>query len=186
MERKTIFFYAFIILLLTRWLYSDALSLIYTIVIFLVPLIVLIRRKDYHLFALNVEDTIPSIVVNVGYALVFAFILFMIGWAGNDFSFVMFYGLELIVFLRVLFISFLQELLFRYFLQGELIKLYGKWIGIIVTSVISAVIIFPPLSMSLTFLFMGLIIGWVFHKTNDVYGATLAHFLIQTVSLIML
>lgn len=186
MDKKRIILYMFIIFLLTRWFYTGTLSLIYTIITFLIPLIVLVKRKDYHLFAFAIEDTIPSLMINIGYALLFSFVLFIIGFAANEFDFVIFFGLDLILILRILFISFLQELLFRYFLQRNLINYHGKLIGILITSFVSSVLVFPPITMSLTFFFMGLIIGWVFNKTNDIYGATIAHFLIQTVSIVML
>ena len=186
MDKKRVLFYLFVGFLLTRWFYSGVFSLIYTLIIFLTPLIVLIKKRDFHLFTFNVTDTIPSIVINVGYSLGFALLLFIIGFAIQEFNFVMFYSLETITLLQVLFISFSQEILFRYFVQAKLIEYTDKWRGIGLTSLISALVNFPPLSMSLTFLFMSLIIGWVFENTKDIYGATIAHFLIQTTALVML
>jgi len=76
-------------------------------------------------------------------------------------------------------------MLFRYFIQGNLVNYFGKIAGIAAASLISAVLFYPDIWMSIIFLLMGLVVGWVFSNTKDIYGATISHFMIYLFAVIM-
>ena len=183
--QKKILFYLFIGFLLTRWLYSGNLLTIYTIITFTIPFIYFFRKKDYHLFAFDVKDTLQSIGINLVFSIGFIVFMLLIGLIFSNFSWISLFGLSINSVLILFAISFFQEMLFRYFLENIFVNEFGKIIGIIITSIISSIVVFPPITMSLVYLIMGLFIGWVFEQTKDIYGATFAHFLIYLFAFIM-
>ncbi|PIU62428.1 hypothetical protein COX58_00675 [archaeon CG_4_10_14_0_2_um_filter_Archaea_38_6] len=185
MDWKKLFFILFLLILPLRWLLNDYFLTAYTVFIFIIPFVQFLKNKDYHLFFFDKEDTLQSVGINVGYALVFIVVLFLVGVFTGNFGWAIIYGLSWDFFMKILLISFFQEMLFRYFIQGNLVNYFGKIAGIAAASLISAVLFYPDIWMSIIFLLMGLVVGWVFSNTKDIYGATISHFMIYLFAVIM-
>ncbi|MBN1923264.1 MAG: CPBP family intramembrane metalloprotease [Nanoarchaeota archaeon] len=181
-----VLFFIFAALMLARYFLSGIFLTIYTVIIFGVPFIYLFFNKHFHLFAFDVKDTLQSIMINLLSSVGFVILMLLVGWATSNFSWVILTRISAFVILRVVIVAFFHEILFRYFIQQNMVNYVGNtYIGIIITSFISAVIVSPPIITGIVYFFMGLFIGWVFEKTKDIYGAVLADSLISLFALVM-
>jgi len=155
--------------------------IVYTAVVFLVPIAYFIVKKDYFLFYFNISDTLPSVGINLSFAVGFVAVLLFIGFLIGNYSWVLLINKTFTDFLLSGISSFLTELLFRYFIQGVMVKLTGSTIkSVIATSILSGIVLIPSVIESISFLIMGLVIGYIFEKTKDIYGATLANWIISS------
>ncbi|MDD5441785.1 MAG: hypothetical protein PHZ27_06250 [Candidatus Omnitrophica bacterium] len=58
-------------------------------------------------------------------------------------------------------------------------KKYGNILGIFLASLFGSIYLLPDFLSASAFFIAGLGIGYVYSKTNDIYGASLAGFLIR-------
>ena len=154
---------------------------IYTLIIFIVPLAYFLYKKDYYIFYFNTSDTLPSIRVNLVFAIGFITLILVGSLFFKNYSWALLSDKNSLDLILGLLVSFFQEMLFRYFLQGTIVKLTNSTIkSIIFTSVLNGAVFLPSILESIVFLIAGLFIGYIFEKTKDIYGATLANFLISS------
>lgn len=169
--------YSFIIFLLLGLLLDGELKSVHSIISLSIPLMYLIKHKGYYMFKFDIKDTLQSVTINAGSALILSLLLIFITSFTGEFKWVLLFGLSTYTILKILLFSFLQELLFRFLIQGELVQMHGLLKGVLFTSVLTSVMNYSTIWVSLIYLLISLIIGWVFEKTKDIYGVTLAHFI---------
>ena len=175
--------YLFIAFLLLRPFLHGTPLFAYYIIALTAPLIHFAVKKDYHLFAFDYKDTIQSVVLNIAISSVLAVILLVFGMGTRNFNWVAIGTMNLpLIFVS----SFLQEMLFRYFLEGNLNRTLTAPFSILITSAVSAFVVSPPLLMGIVYFVMGICIGWIFEQTKDIYGATIGHFILYLFALVMI
>jgi membrane protease YdiL (CAAX protease family) len=150
------------------------------LVIFGVPVIRLIIKKDYHIFSFDLTDTMQSLTLNSVFGIGFVIILIIIGFMIGRSSIVAFSSPGLIGGFFGILISLFQELFFRYYLQETFeLLLKNTNNSIILASIVSASFFVPKWEVMIGFFIMGLFLGWVYSRTRDIYGITVAHFIIS-------
>lgn len=68
-----------------------------------------------------------------------------------------------------------EEILFRGVIQGSITSRYGAVVGIVVSSVIFGLVHGNPIQMCNAF-FIGLVFGYIYHRTNTIWSVVLLHF----------
>lgn len=150
------------------------------LLIFTVPIIRMVTRKDYHLFSFDLTDTIQSVTLNSLFALGLVTVLTFIGLIIKRTSIVAFTSPDTIEAFFGLLMSLFQELFFRYYIQETLETLLENANkSIFLTSIISASFFIPKWEVIIVFFIMGLFFGWIYNKTKDIYGITIGHFIIS-------
>ncbi len=173
------FYYAFIAFIFARFFLSGIFSTIHTIIVFSVPLIYILYNRHYHIFKFEVHDTVQSVLIDSLFAFILSFfVLFGAIFFGNI-NWVNIFEIPAGLMFALLLLSFNYELLVRYFLQGFLEKRFGEWVGFPVAAFIGSVLLLPDILSFIIFLISGLLFGWVFRKTNDIYGPALAGFVLR-------
>ncbi|VVB75231.1 Uncharacterised protein [Candidatus Tiddalikarchaeum anstoanum] len=181
MEIKT-WFVVFVIFVISRALITQIIPpLLYTIIIFSVPLVYFIYKREFYLFYFNLTDTLPSIGINLTFSIIFIMFLLVGGFLFGNYNWVLLLTSSISDIILGLLTSFFQEMLFRYFIQYWFFKMTNNdLLSIILTSVASSIVLLPSIVESFTYLIMGLVIGYIFYKTKDIYGATMANWIIST------
>lgn len=177
--KSDFFYYFFIAFIFLRFFLSGAFLAVHTLITFSVPLIYIIYNKHYHIFKFDINDTVQSILLNSLFGF-FACIVLLFGSAyfGN-FNWVNIFEVSTNLMILMLLISFNYELLIRYFFQGFFEKRFGALIGIIIPSLIGGLILLPDLLSAGSFFIAGLFFGYIFSKTNDIYGIAIGGFMIR-------
>ncbi len=149
-------------------------------IILLIPIIRLVVKEDYHIFAFDITDTMQSITLNSIFSVGLIIVLLIIGIITNRTSIIAYSSPGTIELFFGLLISFFQELFFRYYLQetiGVLLKNTNN--SVLLTSIISSSFFIPKWEIIIAFFIMGLFFGWIYSKTKDIYGITLGHFILS-------
>lgn len=132
------------------------------------------------------RDTPQSIGINLIFSIGFIVVLILIGFLTNNNNWILLLNNNVFQLISAIMVSFFQEMLFRYFIQRFFVTMTNStFLGIIITSIISGLTLLPSFGESIVYLFMGLVIGYIFEKTKDIYGATLANFLISSFARVM-
>jgi membrane protease YdiL (CAAX protease family) len=173
------YYYAFIAFIFLRFLLSGAFLSVHTIIIFSAPIVYVIYSRHYHIFRFDINDTMQSILLNFFFGIIaLIFILFVPAFFGN-FDWVGIFELSPNLMILLFLLSLNYELLIRYLLGGFFEKRFGQLAGIIFPSIIGGLIFLPDLLSAVSFFLGGLFFGYIFSKTNDIYGAALGGFIIR-------
>lgn len=178
LKLSNILFILFVLFVASRFFINNLIPpLFYTVITFFVPIVYFLYKKDYYIFYFNTSDTLPSIGINISFAVGFVMAAILIGFYFKDYSWVFLLYSNPLLALPV---SLMQEMLFRYFIQNNILKLTESKIkAIVFTSIISAVVLLPSFLDSIAFFIIGIAVGYIFDKTQDIYGATLANLIIS-------
>lgn len=95
------------------------------------------------------------------------------------------FGLVSMVLLGGLLIPFAEELYFRGVLYVWLSDRWGTWMGIIVSSLIFG-IVHGELSVGVAAFFMGLVLAWVFERSESIWPGVMIHAINNSVKIILL
>jgi len=173
------FFYAFIAFIFLRFFLTGPLAAIHTIIVFSVPIIYIVLKKHYHILKFDVSDTIPSVITLSLFSFVVAFFVLLFSIFLGNLNWVNIFDISG-EFLALLFLlSFNYELLIRYFFQGFFEKKFSLWLAILFSNIIGSLILLPDLLSAGLFFLCGLLFGFVFNRTNDIYGVTIAGFILR-------
>jgi membrane protease YdiL (CAAX protease family) len=173
------FYYFFIAFIFLRFFLNGIFLTIHTLIVFSVPLIYIVYNKHYHIFKFDINDTLQSVLFNF----IFSFIMFILILAGaayfGNLNWVNIFDIPYNFILLLLLLSFNYELLIRYFFQNFFIRRFGGLIGVIIPSLIGGLILLPDFLSSITFFISGLFFGFIFSKTNDIYGISFGGLIIR-------
>lgn len=173
------FYYFFIVFIFLRFFLSGAFLTVHTLIVFSVPLIYIVYNKHYHIFKFDINDTIQSVLFDSLFGFVACIlILFVSAYFGN-LNWINIFEISNNLMLLLFLLSFNFELLIRYFFQGFFEKKFGTMMGIIIPSLIGSLLFLPDLLSAASFFLAGLFFGYIFSKTNDIYGATIGGFIIR-------
>ncbi len=185
MEKEELFIYIYIAILISKSLLPQIVLLVYYGFIISMPIARLIWFKESYIFAVNLRDTGKSIAYNIIASIVSVSIIISIGLLFKNFNWVLLSTYSVSDYVKMIVIAMVQELIFRYYVEGTLTKYFSKPISIIATSIASSIVFIATPIIALSYLVMGLFIGWVFEQTKDIYGATLSHFIIYLFTMVM-
>jgi len=173
------FYYFFAAFIFVRFFLSGIVLTVHTIIVFSTPLIYIIYNKHYHIFKFDINDTVQSVLFDFLFgALMLIVIVFGSIYSGS-FNWVNIFEIPTSMILLLAMLSINYELLIRYFFGGFFEKKFGTIIGIAVSSLIGGLIFLPDLLSAASFFVCGLFFGYIFSKTNDIYGPSLGGFIIR-------
>ncbi|MDD2678472.1 MAG: hypothetical protein PHS81_01155, partial [Candidatus Nanoarchaeia archaeon] len=173
------YFYAFIAFIFLRLLLSGPFLAVHTIIVFSVPILYVVLNKHYHILKFDINDTIQSVITLFVFSFTVCFFLLFAGIYLGNFNWVNIFDFSWDFSLLMLLLSFNYELLIRYFFQGFFEKKFGSIIAIILSSFIGGAIFLPDYLSAGVFFGCGLFFGFIFSKTNDMYGVSIGGFLLR-------
>ncbi len=185
MEKEEIFIYIYIVILMARAIVPESFLPIYYGFVLSVPIARLILFKEFYIFAVNMRDTGKSLALNGIASIASIVIIVAMGFFFKNFNWILLSAYSIWSYLLMIVIAMVQELVFRYYVEGSLTKYFSKPISIAATSLVSSIVFIQTPMIAFSYLVMGLFIGWVFEQTKDIYGATLSHFLIYLFTMVM-
>ncbi|ATU08079.1 CPBP family intramembrane glutamic endopeptidase [Methanohalophilus portucalensis] len=147
----------------------------------IIPVYLVAREQDFNLKAFGFLKANRMWLLYVTLAILIAvaiaqgeYAIIASDYLVPDLSFISILKISLIM---VLFVGFVEELIFRYILQTRLVETFGIWPGLVITSLLFGVMhsgYGAPLEVLMT-AFAGFILGYMFLRTHSISFVSLTH-----------
>jgi len=177
--KEEYYYYAFIAFIALRFFLSGIFSALHTIIVFSIPFGYIVLKKHYHIFKFEINDTLQGVLFDSLFAFVFCVIIIFGSIYLGNINWIRIFDFSSNFIMLLFLISFNYEILVRYFLQGFFERRFGEIFAIPLASLCGALLFLPDFFSAISFFIAGLFFGFIFSKTNDIYGATIGGFIIR-------